>query len=89
MLIRVSEPFVWSVVKEMFGFKSGKAQVFDNMLVYFVNTSMNLEYVAIILKGVQLCILEASHNEEGNLLTNIQGVDIGDSNEWNLQSQSR
>jgi len=71
MLIRVSEPFVWSVIKEMLGFKNNKAQVFDNMLVYFVNTNMNLEYVAIILKGVQLCIKDDGQNEAGNLVANI------------------
>ena len=54
------------------------------MLVYFVNSSMNLEYVAIILKGVQLCIKDDAQNEAGNLVANIQGVDIGDSNEWDL-----
>jgi hypothetical protein len=84
MLIRVTEPFVWSVIKQMLGLKNNKAQVFDNMLVYFVNSNMNLEYVTIILKGVQLCIMDDNQNEAGNLVTNIQGVDIGDSNEWDL-----
>ena len=41
------------------------------MLVYFVNCSMNLEYVAIILKGVQLCIKDDAQNEAGNLVANI------------------
>jgi hypothetical protein len=54
------------------------------MLVYFVNCSMNLEYVAIILKGVQLCIKDDGQNEAGSLVANIQGVDIGDTNNWSL-----
>jgi hypothetical protein len=69
--VRISEPFVWSVIKEMLGFKISKAQQFDNMLVYFVNSNMNLEYVAIILKGVQLCIQDERENEGENLVTNI------------------
>jgi hypothetical protein len=84
MLIRVTEPFVWSLIKQMLGFKNNSAQVFDNMLVYFVNSNMNLEYVTIILKGVQLCIMDDTQNDTGNLVANIQGVDIGDSNEWDL-----
>ena len=86
MLIRVTEPFVWSLIKQMLSFKNKKAQVFDNMLVYFVNTNMNLEYVAIILKGVQLCIKDDAQNEAGNFVANIQSVDIGDSSDWNLST---
>jgi len=56
------------------------------MLVYFVNSNMNLEYVTIILKGVQLCIMDDNQNEIGNLVANIQGVDIGDSSDWKLST---
>jgi hypothetical protein len=74
MVVRISEPFVWSVIKEVLGLKKKKEQDFDNMLVYFVNTNMNLEYVAIILKGVQFCIMDAidaSQSERSFLVTNI------------------
>ena len=73
----------------MVGLKNNSGQDFENMLVYFVQTNMNLEYVTLILKGVKSCIQEAIQNQQGNIVTNIQGVDIGDSNEWTIQTSRK
>ena len=54
MFVRIREPFVWSKIKSMLGFKLKKKNGFNQLsLNSFVNSAMNVEFVCLILIGVK------------------------------------
>jgi len=51
-LIRLTEPYALQTVKEIVCKKKGTQQYADQSLDSFLNSAMNIEFVCIIIKGV-------------------------------------
>ena len=74
--MRIFEPLVWDVLKEMFTKKKASLRFSSLSLNSFINSAMNVEFVCLVLEGIRNCMLNLKDEDLIGIPFDIQGIEF-------------